>query len=154
MECTPAETVPPARSYATYAAMIRADEARYAKLRVKEVALIRNWLRDNLDMTIPPADTGITIRYFSGTRVYLWNCLLKARVALGLRKLGPEPIMSWIHSVFNVKVIYDIETIAAAIGFNGTVPAVPQSLAEHDKTLAEVFATLPFSESQQAKGEE
>ena len=92
-------------------------------------------------MTIPAASNDMTIRYFSGTRVYLWNCIVKARQSLGLRKLQPEPIMHWIKIVFGVCVIYDIETMATALGIVSVSRPKEDTLAEHDVMLSDIFET-------------
>jgi hypothetical protein len=126
-------------SFAAYIDACKIDEKRYRQEEAREVALIRDWLRKNLSMTVPASQGGLTVRYFSGTRVYLWNCIVKARRSLGLRKLEPQPISHWIQIVFGVRVIYDIETVEAALRIAGVVTPPRSTLAEHDATLSEIF---------------
>jgi hypothetical protein len=94
------------------------DEVRHERRMAAEVVQIRAWLRENLGMAAPFSDGAeATLGIFSGTCTHLWNCIVRARCALGLRRLQPEPIMTWVGAVFNVTVTYNIDAVARALGY-------------------------------------
>jgi hypothetical protein len=158
MTWTPCGTLPDTSAYARvrhdtdklsedavcdmYIARTRRDAVRYEQERAEEVALIRAWLREHLKMVIPSV-SGNTVDLFSFVCMYLWDCIVRARCELKLRRLELNPVAPWVRDVFGITVVNNTLTLFAGMLGSQDMPKCQAfTLAEHDARLRAVWDVL------------
>jgi hypothetical protein len=151
MAWTPHGTLPDTSAYMQvredavcdmYIARTRRDAVRYEQERAEEVALIRAWLREHLKMVIPSV-SGNTVDLFGFVCMYLWDCIVRARCELKLRRLELNPVAPWVRDVFGITVVNNTLTLFAGMLGSRDMPKCQAfTLAEHDARLRAVRDVL------------